>query len=184
MKFWNDFAQKHPGAAKWIREGGLFVIVSNVITVFKYLLLTFLPAAFAGLGTRSFGWPGIPVTLFGETFEWNILGYDQNHGGLAYFCAYMVAMTIGECINFPIQRNFVFRSHGNLGRQIAWYLAAFIMITCIVNSINCIWVAVAGLFVPPFIYNIGSTVLNGGISMVIFFFVNKIIFPEGEAKQG
>ena len=44
----------------------------------------------------------------------------------------------------------------------------------IVNSINCIWVAVAGLLVPDFIYNIGTTVLNGGISMVIFFFVNKI----------
>ena len=42
---------------------------------------------------------------------------------------------------------------------------------------------VAGLLVPDFIYNIGTTVLNGGISMVIFFFVNKIIFPEGEAKQ-
>lgn len=178
MNFWNDFAQKHPGAAKWIREGGLFVIVSNLITVFKYLLLTFLPAAFAGLGTRSFGWPGIPVTMFGETFEWNILGYDQNHGGLAYFCAYMVAMVIGEVINFPIQRNFVFRSHGSLAKQIGWYLAAFIVITCIVNSINCIWVAVAGLFVPPAVYNIGSTVLNGGISMIIFFFVNKIIFPD------
>ena len=53
----------------------------------------------------------------------------------------------------------------------------------IVNSINCIWVAVAGLLVPDFIYNIGTTVLNGGISMVIFFFVNKIIFPEDEAQK-
>ena len=182
---WNDFAAKHPAAAQWIREGGLFVIVSNVITVFKYLMLQFLPAAFAGLGDASFGWPGIPLTLFGETFEWNILGYDQAHGGLAYFCAYMVAMVIGEVINFPIQRNFVFRSRGKLGPQIAWYLLAFCVITCIVNSINCIWVAVAGIFVPDFIYNIGTTVLNGGISMVVFFFVNKIIFPsaENEAKQ-
>ena len=55
---------------------------------------------------------------------------------------------------------------------------AFCVITCIVNSINCVWVAVAGLLVPDFIYNIGTTVLNGGVSMVIFFFVNKIIFPE------
>ena len=94
----------------------------------------------------------------------------------------MVAMVIGECINFPIQRNFVFRSKGNLTKQIGWYLLAFCVITCIVNSINCIWVAVASLLVPDFIYNIGTTVLNGGISMVIFFFVNKIIFPEGEAK--
>ena len=60
---------------------------------------------------------------------------------------------------------------------------AFCVITCIVNSINCIWVPVAGLLVPYFIYNIGTTVLNGGISMVIFFFVNKIIFPEGEANK-
>ena len=35
MKFWNDFVEKHPKAAKWIREGGLFVIVSNLITVFR-----------------------------------------------------------------------------------------------------------------------------------------------------
>ena len=156
MNFWNIFAQKHPAAAKWVREGGLFVIVSNLITVFKYLLLQFLPKAFAGLPVVDFGWPGIDITLFGETFKWNILGYDAAHGGLPYFCAYMVAMIIGECINFPIQRSLVFRSKGNLAKQIGWYLLAFCLITCIVNSINCIWVAVAGLLVPDFIYNIGT----------------------------
>ena len=169
MNFWNNFAAKHPAAAKWVREGGLFVIVSNLITLFKYLLLQFLPKAFASLPVVDFGWPGIDITLFGETFKWNILGYDAAHGGLPYFCAYMVAMVIGECINFPIQRSLVFRSKGNLAKQIGWYLLAFCLITCIVNSINCIWVAVAGLLVPDFIYNIGTTVLNGGISMVIFF---------------
>ena len=120
MNFWNNFAAKHPAAAKWVREGGLFVIVSNLITVFKYLLLQFLPKAFASLPVVDFGWPGIDITLFGETFKWNILGYDAAHGGLPYFCAYMIAMVIGECINFPIQRNFVFRSKGNLAKQIAW----------------------------------------------------------------
>ena len=62
------FSENHPKAAKWIREGGLFFIISNVITVFKYLLLQFLPALFAGLPMIDFGWPGIPMTLFGETF--------------------------------------------------------------------------------------------------------------------
>ncbi len=73
MQLWNNFAAKHPAAAKWVREGGLFVIVSNLVTVFKYLLLQFLPAAFSSLPVVDFGWPGIPVTLFGETFQWNIL---------------------------------------------------------------------------------------------------------------
>ena len=49
MNFWNNFAARHPAAAKWVREGGLFVIVSNLITVFKYLLLQFLPKAFSSL---------------------------------------------------------------------------------------------------------------------------------------
>ena len=95
----------------------------------------------------------------------------------------MIAMMIGEFINFFIQRSWVFRSKGNMAFQAMWYVIAFCIVTCIVNSINCIWVAVAGLFVPDFVYNIGTTVLNGGISMVVFFFVNKIIFPEGEAAK-
>ena len=94
----------------------------------------------------------------------------------------MIAMSVGECVNIPIQRNFVFRSKGNIWYQAMWCLIAFCIITGIVNSVNCVWVAVAGLFVPDFIYNIGTAVLNGGISMVIFFFVNKIIFPEGKKQ--
>ena len=26
MQFWNNFAEKHPAAAKWVREGGLFAV--------------------------------------------------------------------------------------------------------------------------------------------------------------
>ena len=81
-----------------------------------------------------------------------------------------------------IQKGFVFRSKGNLGKQIVWYVIAFIVINCIVNSINCVWVTVSGLFVPDFIYNIGTTILNGGISTMIFF-VNKIIFLGGRQPK-
>ena len=53
-KWWQSFDEKHPIAARWIREGGLFVSVSNLITVFKYVLLQFLPKAFAGLPVVDF----------------------------------------------------------------------------------------------------------------------------------
>ena len=26
MQLWNTFAKKHPAAANWVREGGLFVV--------------------------------------------------------------------------------------------------------------------------------------------------------------
>ena len=180
---WNGFVDKKPALAKWIREGGLFILVSNVITVFKYLLLTFLPFAFAFMGSVDFGFPGLNVTLFGIEFKWYIIGYGADQGGLAYFTAYMIAMVIGEVINFFIQRKWVFRSNGNIYYQGLWYLLAFCVVTCVVNSINCVWVAVAGHYVKGWLYNVGTTVLNGGVSMVIFFFVNKIIFPEGDPKK-
>ena len=47
--FMESFAQKHPKAAQWIREGGLFVLFSYVVTFIKYLLLTFLPGFFHGI---------------------------------------------------------------------------------------------------------------------------------------
>lgn len=172
---------RHPKAAAWIREGGLFVIVSNLITVLKYLLLTFLPGAFAFLGSRDFGFPGVEITLLGKTFPWYIIGYGAQEGGVAYFTAYMIAMVLGEIINFFIQRSWVFRSKGNVLYQGLWYLLAFCVVTCVVNSINCIWVAVAGMLVPSWLYNIGTTVLNGGVSMVVFFAVNKIVFRDREA---
>ena len=42
---------------------------------------------------------------------------------------------------------------------------------------------IASALVPPAIYNILVTFVTGGVSMVIFFFVFKIIFPEGETKK-
>ena len=180
IKAW---AESNPKLAQWIREGGLFVIVSNVITVFKWALLSFLPAAFAFMGSQDFGFPGIDLNLFGIEFKWYIIGYGAEQGGLAYFTAYMIAMVIGEVINFFIQRSFVFRSKGNSLYQGLWYLLDVCVITCIVNSINCIWVAVAGAFVPGWLYNIGTTVLNGGISMVVFFMVNKIVFSDAQPEK-
>ena len=67
--------------------------------------------------------------------------------------------------------------------QITGYFLAWVVITIIVNSINCVWVAVASQLVPDFIYNIGTTVLNGGVSMVVFFVVNKIIFSDAQPQE-
>ena len=181
-QLWNNFAEKHPKLSEWVREGGFFIIISNLITAFKYLILTFLPAAFAFMGNRDFGFPGIDVTMLGIEFKWYIIGYGADQGGVSYFTAYMIAMVIGEVINFFIQRKYVFRSNGNMLYQGAWYLLAFCVVTCVVNSINCIWVAVAGNFVPGWLYNIGTTVLNGGVSMVVFFIVNKIVFNDAKIE--
>lgn len=177
--WWNDFSEKYPKISKWVREGGMFYLFSNLVTVWQYVLLQFLPGLFSQYANIGWGWPNIELTLFDQTFTWNVIGYGAEEGGLAYLIAFLIATFTAQCINFPLQRNITFRSHGNPWWQGMWYFVAWVVVTFVVNSINCIWVAVAKTLVPDFIYNIVTIVMTGGISMVIYFFVFKIIFPEG-----
>jgi putative flippase GtrA len=173
--------RQNPRLGRLLREGGLFVLVSNAITVLKALALLVLPEVFAFLGSRDFGFPGLGLELFGVPFRWYIIGYSAEAGGLAYFTAYVTAMVAGEVVNFFLQRRLVFRSHGNILVQAVWYTAAFCVVTCVVNSVNCVWVDVVKYLLPDslsWLHSIGTTVLNGGISMCIFFVVNKIVFEK------
>ena len=38
-KLWKDFARKRLDTAKWVREGGAFLLASAGITILKYILL-------------------------------------------------------------------------------------------------------------------------------------------------
>ena len=186
--WWSDFVEKHPKAAKWIREGGLFFLFSNLVTVVQYMIYAFLPNMLGlKFAAMEWSWPAIPARLFGIDFTWNAIGYDVVYdaagnvligGGVGYLIAMLAGSFLAQCINFPLQRNITFQSKGNPWYQAMWYFIAWVAITFVVNSINCVWVAVASQLLPNWIYNIGTTFLMGGISMVVFFFVFKIIFPE------
>lgn len=100
-----NFTGKHPKAAKWVWEGGLFVIFSYVVTFLRYIMFQFLPAMFSGYTDIGWGWPSVDVSIFGISFVWNAIGYSAEQGGLAYLLAYLISSFLGECVNFPLQRN-------------------------------------------------------------------------------
>ena len=84
-----DTSQPHSSRCPaWLREGGLYLIVSGVVTVLKYVLLLFLPRAFAFLPMRDFGWPGIELALLGVTLL-------TTHGDLTAFAVSPVALIAG-----------------------------------------------------------------------------------------
>lgn len=193
LNIWHDFERRHPKPAKWIYQIFYFFVFSMGVTAFQYLIFTFMPEFLGeGLAGAEFMWPQKELHLFGVDFTWSLLGYnvlrDANGavvvgGGLGYFISYEVGSFLAQCINFPLQRNITFKSKGNPVYQAAWYFAAWVIISLICNGFNNLWMPIASAYVPPAVYNILVTVITGGVSMVIFFFVFKIIFPEGDQAK-
>ena len=189
---WRTFARNHPKAAKWVWQIGVFYLFSLAVTVLQYALFTFLPYLFGeGLASTAFMWPHIPISFAGIDYSWNVLGYEVARnaagevvigGGLGYFLSYEIGSFVAQCVNFPLQRNVTFKSHGNVWFQIAWYVVAFVLITIVCSFLMGLYVPLCKRFFAPAVYNILITVINGGVQMVIYFPIYKIIFPEGEAK--
>ena len=198
LGIWNGFAEKHPKAAEWVRKGGLFLIFSYVVTAIKALLLIFLPALFHNMVLDSeWLFPGIPVTLFGVDFKLSIIGnaleYDAAgeaiiNSGLAFTLANLTAIVFGEVINFPLQRNVTFKSHGPVVPQIVCHGLATIVVFLVMNLFTCIWNPVTVALISNealrnTVSSIVTTVVTGGVSMVIIFIVDKKIFSPGWGEK-
>lgn len=190
---WESFEAGHPKLAKWLYQIFYFFVFSMGVTVFQYLVFTFLPGILGEeMAATEFMWPKVDLELFGVEFTWSILGYNVLRdatgavvigGGLGYFISYELGSFLAQCINFPLQRNITFKSKGNPWYQAMWYFIAWVVISLICNAFNNLWMPIAAAYVSPAVYNILVSFITGGVSMVIFFFVFKIIFPEGEAQK-
>ena len=194
--WWNGFAEKHPALAEWVRKGGLFLLFSYFVTFLKAILLMFLPDVFRGMvGNKVWLWPDIPVSLFGVDLNLSIIGNPLSEvdgvvsGGLAFTLANLVTICFGECINFPLQRNVTFKSHGPLGVQIAAHGIATIGVFLVMNLFTCIWNPVTEALITNAalrntLQSIVTAVVTGGVAMIIIFAVdNKIFAPEFGTKK-
>ena len=190
---WRNFENQHEKLAKWVYQIAFFFTFSMGVTIFQYLVFTFIPGILGiGLAGTEFMWPQKEVSIMGVDFTWSLLGYNVLYdssgavligGGLGYFISYEAGSFLAQCINFPLQRNITFKSKGNPVYQAMWYFIAWVLISLICNGFNNLWMPVAAAYVSPAVYNILVTFVTGGVSMVIFFFVFKIIFPEGGDKK-
>ncbi len=159
-------------------------IISNGVTIFQYLFMTFTVPLFKlmGVPTTPMVFPAVDITLFGVSYQWGIIGEFAGEG-FASWVATTTAVALAQCINFPLQRNISFKSKGNVAWQIMWYAIGWVGITLLMGAVNNLWMPLADALLPPAVYNILKTVIIGGISIIVFFPIFKIIFPEGEKKE-
>lgn len=175
-EFWNRFESRHRVVAQFVK----FYAFSVLVTLLQYLLLTFLP----GLFFNFTDWCSIPCQLIHlnlgpvDTYVFNYPVTGDETGGMGYFAAFAITLFIAQCVNFPMQRNITFHSKGNVWYQIFWYVIAFVLITIACSFLMGLYVPVCKAYLPPAVYNVLITVINGGVQMVIYFPIYKIIFPE------
>ena len=175
LETWYAFSERHGRSANLLKKAFFFLVFSAGVTILQYIIMTFLPYAFAGLNNGAWGWPNVPVPLAGGR-PYMLLGDAQ---GLGYFIAFEIAVFTAQCINFPLQRNVTYRSHGNMFVQVIWYFIGWILVSLFTNALwgicNCFLVHWG---VPDAVTGIGKTLLTGIFSMVVFFFIFLVIFPD------
>ena len=142
-------------------------------------------AMFFFVGDAEWVWPGIRTQMFGVPFTLAVIGNSLADGGLAFTLANYTSIILGECINFPLQRNVTFRSKGPIIPQIAFHALGTIGVMLVMNLFTCIWNPVtAAIGIPDAVRNIVTTIATGGVAMVIIFAVDKTIFaPEFGQKK-
>ncbi len=174
-RWWQGFAQERPLIAEMAKFSGL----SFLVAALQYLLLTFLPV----LLFTTTSWGDVPAQFLHVTwgpFDTYVFDYPVTGdalGGLSYFVAFVLMLVISQGVNFPLQRNIVFRSKGNVWFQLAWYAVALVLITIACSFLMSLYVPWLKELVDPALYNVLVTVVNGGVQLVIYFPVFKIIFP-------
>lgn len=188
---WYVFADKHPKLSNAIYLVFFFFAFSMGVTIWQYIVMTFMPYIMAGLSSTEFVWPAVHFrigdtdlvyAIFNEPIRYLSDGSIDPQGGLGNFIAFEIAVFTAQCINFPLQRNITYRSHGNPVVQAIWYFIGWIGVSIFTNAV---WGICAPLLldlwaIPQFIANLVKTFITGGVSMIIFFFIFLIIFPNNK----
>ena len=210
LRIWYNFVEKKPKLSKALYMVFFFIVFSEGVTIFQFLIMTFLPYAFKGLWETPFVWPAValPMTdaagnalnyaIFNEPVKflnsagesllaftpaqveaYKSAGYELQVAGLGNFIAFEIAVFLAQCINFPLQRNITYRSHGNPYFQAMWYFIGWVLVSIFTNAV---WGIMNPLMMkwnwPEVVIGLIKTVLTGGVSMAIFFFIFLVIFPD------
>lgn len=106
--WWKGFSERHPKGSKLIWQFIKFFVFSNGVTIFQYLVYTFLPYAFGPeMAKIEWIWPGIELpwgvkwTIIGFAPAYNAAGEVIIGGGLGYTISFWIGSFLAQCINFP-----------------------------------------------------------------------------------
>lgn len=170
---WYTFADRKPKLSALVYKIVFFMIFSVGVTLWQFIIMAIVPQFLPKTG--PVGWPMVPIKAAGGN-NFIIFGDEQ---GWTNFIFFEVAVFTAQCINFPLQRNVTYRSHGNPYWQAMWYFIGWVFVSL---GTNAVW-GLCNAFllhwgVPGIVIGIFKTLLTGVVSLIIFFFIFLVIFPD------
>ncbi len=156
--------ESHPGAWQFIK----FNVFANVATAANFITMwlgtTFL---FTGLQDIPF-----KLWIFDYTTEDSLM--------LAGFISFLIATTIGQIVNYIVQRKVTFKSNADFGKSIPKYIVMVIVIVIISTALpGKTQEILAGIGIPKALLPLGANLINLAVQVIISFTAMKyIILPE------
>ena len=177
LGLWYGFADKHEKLAPLIYKVFFFVVFSMGVTIWQFIIMAIVPMFLPKTG--AVGWPMVPIAAAGGN---NFIIFGDENGWATFIC-FEIAVFTAQCINFPLQRNITYKSHGNPWFQAMWYFIGWVLVSV---ATNAIWGLCNAFLIhwgcPEVVNGLLKTILTGGVSMVIFFFIFMIIFPDRQKQ--
>ena len=182
---WTKFSDKHPALVQFL----FFFVISNAITLLQLILMPLFKWMFdmTCLVNVNFQFGNIGTNYIFNYAAGN-LGVNGGGGGLAYFLAVQITITIAQSINFFLQRNITFKSNSSIAKAAFWYLVAYLIITFGAAALQGLYKApIYNLFINTFAMgHFGETIadvivmlINCMVSFWVFFPILKFIFKKG-----
>ena len=184
---WAIFRDKYPSFSRVL----LFFVLSNGVTVLQIILMPFFKYLLGMTNLININFQIGQINHSLDNGAYFVFNYgagslaDGGGGGLAYFLAVQITLTIAQVINFFLQRNITFKSNTSIRKAAFWYLIAYVFITIGAAALQGIYKAPIYNYFIHHMPNIGETiadfltmVINSAISFWIFYPIMKVIFKQ------
>ena len=90
---WYGFCDKHPKGSSILQKAFFFIVFSEGVTIWQFIVMTFLPYAFTGIFPNvdgGVGWPAVTLSFASNNGASYVIFGDAN--SWAYFIAFEIAV--------------------------------------------------------------------------------------------
>ena len=125
------------------------------------------------------GLEGIPI-------KWWVFDYTSAESlMLSGFISFLIATTVGQIVNYIVQRKVTFKSNAEFSKSIPKYIVMVILIVIVSTALpGKTQVLLANFGVPSMLVPFGANIINLGVQVAISFTAMKfIILPEGKKEN-